>query len=88
MKLTARYPSEVPRLKALLQKHNRSAALEVQSRSTEYATMFKLDPTVRTQVCKRACLCAQARQVPCKAALPDERFPSFAVHVVATLCRG
>mmetsp|Transcript_434 Transcript_434/g.1115 ORF Transcript_434/g.1115 Transcript_434/m.1115 type:complete len:863 (+) Transcript_434:107-2695(+) len=53
MKLTARYPSEVSRLKTLLTKHNRSPALEVQSRSTEYTTMFKMDPAVRTQLLER-----------------------------------
>lgn len=50
MKLTARLPSEVPRLKAMLAKHARSSALEVQSRSTEYCTLFKLDAAVRSQV--------------------------------------
>jgi len=50
MKLTARLPSQAPRLQAMLNKHMRCSALEVQSRSAEYSIMFKLDSTVRSQV--------------------------------------
>uniref|UniRef100_A0A7S0S2A3 AP-1 complex subunit gamma n=2 Tax=Chlamydomonas leiostraca TaxID=1034604 RepID=A0A7S0S2A3_9CHLO len=53
MKLTARLPGQVPRLQALLARFNRSAALEVQSRSSEYTRMFKLAPPMRAQLLER-----------------------------------
>ncbi len=50
MKLTARFPAQVPRLQALMSKGLRSPALEPQTRSAEYTRMFKLDANVRAQV--------------------------------------
>jgi hypothetical protein len=50
MKLTARYPNQLQRLQALLGRHMRSSALEVQSRSAEFGRMFKLQQGVRSQV--------------------------------------
>jgi hypothetical protein len=50
MKLTARYPNQLQRLQALLGRHMRSSALEVQSRSAEFGRMFKLQAGTRSQV--------------------------------------
>eukprot|EP00983_Pelagomonas_calceolata_P099470 1158458-Pelagomonas_calceolata.AAC.13 len=83
MKLTARYPSEVSRLKTLLTKHNRSPALEVQSRSTEYTTMFKMDPAVRTQLTTTHTQHAYTRAHTCNTPVYDNCVKPFFVWVRA-----
>ena len=48
MKLTARLPTQAPRLRVLIEKHSSCMALEVQARSVEFGKMFKYD-TMRVQ---------------------------------------
>mmetsp|Transcript_34996 Transcript_34996/g.77859 ORF Transcript_34996/g.77859 Transcript_34996/m.77859 type:complete len:861 (-) Transcript_34996:442-3024(-) len=52
MKLTARLPNQVARLKALVQRYGTSSQLEVQARSAEFSRMF-LHERIRPQLLER-----------------------------------
>ncbi|MEW5311849.1 MAG: hypothetical protein WDW38_003533 [Sanguina aurantia] len=75
MKLTARLPSQLGRLKLLLDRQGKSPLLEVQTRSCEYKAMFKYD-ALRPQLLER---------MP---ALDESEYAAITGHSTAALTDG